>query len=111
GFNVVVHEIAHKLDMRDGAMNGTPRLPSTIRRSEWVGIMQAAYDGFVRAVERGRETQVDPYAAESVDEFFAVTSELHFSDPGTLRSAMPAVAALLERYYGPAAVAAPATGR
>lgn len=111
GFNVVVHEIAHKLDMRDGAMNGVPRLPASIRRSEWVAIMQPAYDAFVRAVERGRDTAVDPYAAESVDEFFAVTSELHFSDLQTLHGAMPGVAALLARYYGPAAVAAAAAGR
>jgi Mlc titration factor MtfA (ptsG expression regulator) len=106
GFNVVVHEIAHKLDMRDGAMNGMPHLPPSIRRGEWIVIMQPAYDAFARAVERGRDTAVDPYAAISVDEFFAVTSELHFSDPRTLQGAMPGVAALLARYYGPATVAA-----
>jgi Mlc titration factor MtfA (ptsG expression regulator) len=111
GFNVVVHEIAHKLDMRDGAMNGVPLLPPSIGRREWVAIMQPAYDAFVRAVERGRDRLVDPYAAQSVDEFFAVTSELHFSDPRTLRSAMPGVAALLARYYGPAAVAVETSAR
>jgi Mlc titration factor MtfA (ptsG expression regulator) len=111
GFNVVVHEIAHKLDMRDGAMNGVPRLPAAIHRREWVGVMQPAFDAFVRAVERGRDTAVDPYAAESVDEFFAVTSELHFSDPQTLRGAMPGVAALLARFYDAAPVAAAAAGR
>lgn len=99
GFNVVVHEIAHKLDMLDGAMNGVPRLPAGLSRREWIEAMQPAYDGLVRAVERGRETLIDPYAAESVDEYFAVTSELHFSDPATLRRAAPAVAGLLARYY------------
>ncbi|RYD16222.1 MAG: zinc-dependent peptidase [Lysobacteraceae bacterium] len=99
GFNVVVHEIAHKLDMQDGAMNGMPRLPADLSRREWIGAMQPAYDGLVRAVEHGRETLIDPYAAESVDEYFAVTSELHFSDPDTLRRAAPAVADVLARYY------------
>ncbi|MEO5626501.1 MAG: M90 family metallopeptidase [Dokdonella sp.] len=111
GFNVVVHEIAHKLDMRDGAMNGMPLLPSPLARREWITTMQTAYDGLVRAVERGRDSLIDPYAAESADEFFAVTSELHFSDPVTLQRAAPAVAALLARYYGRRAVAVAAAGR
>ncbi|MEO7062676.1 MAG: M90 family metallopeptidase [Dokdonella sp.] len=101
GFNVVVHEIAHKLDMLDGPPNGVPRLPATIARREWLAVMQPAYDSLVRAVERGRDTLIDPYAAESVDEFFAVASELHFSDPDTLRRAAPPVATLLTRFYGP----------
>lgn len=115
GFNVVVHEIAHKLDAGDGAMNGTPALPPSIPRREWIDTMQAAYDAFVRRVERGRDTEIDPYAAESPDEYFAVLSELHFSDPATLARAEPAVAALLARLYGGAArsdtVARPPFGR
>ncbi|WP_300621434.1 M90 family metallopeptidase [Dokdonella sp.] len=100
GFNVVVHEIAHKLDALDGAMNGTPRLPAAIPRREWIDTMQGAWDAFVREVDRGRETLIDPYAAESPDEYFAVLSELHFSDPATLVRAEPAVAGLLARFYG-----------
>lgn len=103
GFNVVVHEIAHKLDALDGAMNGTPRLPASIPRREWIETMQAAYDAFARTVARGRDTAIDPYAAESPDEYFAVLSELHFSDPATLLRAEPAVARLLARFYGSAA--------
>lgn len=102
GFNVVVHEIAHKLDLLDGAMNGVPQLPPTIARREWVATMQASYDRLARAVERGRDTYIDPYACEGADEFFAVASELHFSDPAGLARAEPAVAALLTRYYEPA---------
>ena len=101
GFNVVAHEIAHKLDMLDGAVDGVPRLPPHISRHEWLAAMQPAYDALVRAVERGRDSMIDPYAAESVDEYFAVVSELHFSDPQLLRRAAPAVGALLQRFYGP----------
>lgn len=111
GFNVVVHEIAHKLDMLDGAPNGVPRLPAGISRREWLAAMQPAYDALVRAVERGRDTLIDPYAAENVGEFFAVVSELHFSDAATLARAAPAVAALLARFYGPRAVAVAPLGR
>ncbi len=107
GFNVVAHEIAHKLDMLDGAMNGVPRLPREIARREWIETLQTAYDALVRAVDRGRETFVDPYAAESADEYFACVSELHFSDPAGLARFEPAVAALLARFYGPRGISAP----
>lgn len=100
GFNVVVHEIAHKLDLLDGAMNGVPALPASLPRREWIATMQAAYDGLVATLDAGEETAIDPYAGESAEEFFAVVSELHFSDPALLGDALPAVADLLRRYYG-----------
>jgi len=100
GFNVVVHEIVHKLDMLDGALDGVPRLPPGLARREWIETMQGAYDRLMRAVERGRETLIDPYAAEGVDEFFAVVSELHFSDPGGLAGTEAELARLLARFYG-----------
>ena len=106
GFNVVAHEIAHKLDMLDGATDGVPRLPDGIARREWIETMQGAYDRLVRAVDRERRTFIDPYAAESADEYFAVVSELHFSDRAGLARAEPRVAALLARFYGPKDVAA-----
>lgn len=101
GFNVVVHEIAHKLDMLDGDPNGTPRLPRSIVRREWIATMQPAFDRIVQSVEHDRQTLIDSYAAESVDEYFAVVSELHFSDPACLAQAEPAVAEMLSRFYGP----------
>lgn len=100
GFNVVIHEIAHKLDMLDGSINGTPALSSAIPRKHWISVMQQAFDTFVDAVDRGEAVEIDPYAAESVDEFFAVVSEYHHSAPAQLQRCMPAVAALMGRYYG-----------
>lgn len=100
GLNVVIHEIAHKLDMLDGAMNGVPRLPASITREEWIATMQAAYDGFAAAVDAGAETAIDPYAAESAEEFFAVLSEYHFSCANALHDALPDAASLLQRVYG-----------
>lgn len=99
GFNVVIHEVAHKLDMLDGAIDGVPRLPPWIARAEWTCTMQAAYDDLVRRVDRGAPCAIDPYASESVDEFFAVTSELHFSDQASLQGEMPEVARLLHRFF------------
>ncbi len=99
GFCVAVHEMAHKLDALDGAIDGTPPLPRAWQR-EWARDFQAAFDALARDVDRGRRTVIDDYAAEAPEEFFAVCSEYHFSDPATLRRAMPRVAAHLERFYG-----------
>jgi MtfA peptidase len=101
GYNVVAHEMAHKLDMLAPPANGVPPLPGGIQRRGWIETMQQAFDRHKRSVERGRETVIDPYAAEAPEEFFAVTTEMHFSEPHVLREAEPAVAGLLEAFYGP----------
>jgi Mlc titration factor MtfA (ptsG expression regulator) len=104
GFCVAVHEMAHKLDVLDGALDGTPPLPRAWQR-EWARDFQQAYDALARDVDRGRRTAIDAYAAEAPEEFFAVASEYHFSDPRTLKRAMPKVAAHLEEFYGPSPLA------
>ncbi|HEX7814328.1 M90 family metallopeptidase [Dyella sp.] len=101
GYNVVVHEIAHKLDMLDGPADGVPPLPDSIPRRRWISTFQRAYDNLVADVARGRHTLIDPYAAESPDEYFAVVSELHWSQPSVLRQAEAGIADLLRAYYGP----------
>lgn len=101
GFQVVAHEIAHKLDLSDGAMNGTPALPDAARRRAWRAAFQPAFEDLQEILDSGREPAIDAYAAESVDEFFAVTSEYHFTAPAVLAAAYPAVAEQLARYYGP----------
>ena len=99
GFCVVAHEIAHKLDALDGAMDGTPPLPRDWQK-QWASDFQRAYEALCADVDDGRDTAIDPYAAESPEEFFAVCTEHHFSDVATLRKAMPEVAAHLQRFYG-----------
>lgn len=99
GLNVVAHEIAHKLDLRDGVLDGTPPLPAA-RVASWVRDLQTAYEQLNADVDAGIDTLIDPYAAESPEEFFAVVSEVHFSAPALLQEAMPAVAAQLRQFYG-----------
>lgn len=99
GFCVAVHEIAHKLDALDGVLDGTPPLSGAWQRG-WARDFQQAFDALAADVDAGRATAIDGYAAEAPEEFFAVVSEYHFSDPATLREAMPMVAAHLERFYG-----------
>jgi Mlc titration factor MtfA (ptsG expression regulator) len=100
GFCVAVHEMAHKLDALDGVLDGTPPLPRAWQR-EWARDFQQAYDGLCAQVDAGEDVAIDPYAAEAPEEFFAVCSEYHFSDPALLRSALPHVATHLQRLYGP----------
>ena len=100
GCCVAVHEMVHKLDALDGVLDGTPPLPRAWQR-EWARDFQQAYDAFAHRVERRRHTALDPYAAEAPEEFFAVCSEYHFSDPGLLEREQPRVAAHLRRLYGP----------
>ena len=35
GYNAVIHEMAHKLDMSNGAMDGCPRLHRGMRAADW----------------------------------------------------------------------------
>ncbi len=79
GMNLVVHEFAHKLDMRNGEANGCPPLPATMPPHIWKKTLTAAYEHFRTRVESGDHTAIDPYAAESPAEFFAVLSR--FSSP------------------------------
>ena len=97
--NLVIHEFAHKIDMRDGDANGCPPLADDAARGVWQRVMRAAYADFCARVERGEDTEIDPYAAENPGEFFAVLSEVFFADPLLLRHDYPDVYAEFARFY------------
>lgn len=98
-YNVVIHEVAHVLDNRNGAFNGFPPLPAGMDRARWTADFSAAFDTLNRQLDADLEPQIDPYAATAPTEFFAVTSEYHFERPDLLRQAFPAVARQLARFY------------
>ncbi len=50
--NVVLHEFAHKLDMRDGAADGAPYLDSKAQIEQWSRVMSAEYQQLGRARRR-----------------------------------------------------------
>ena len=99
GMNVVIHEFAHKLDMSNGVADGMPPLHAGMDRAAWSAAFSKAYDGFCNAVDRGRDTWLDPYAAEDPAEFFAVLSETFFVHPLQTRRRYPDVYDQLRRYY------------
>jgi len=100
-YNLVIHELAHKLDMLGGSANGLPPLHRTMRVADWASAMQAAYDSLNAALDADpdAETSIDPYAAEHPAEFFAVTSEYFFAGPDLLHAAFPAVYEQLKLFY------------
>ena len=79
--NVVIHEVAHKLDMlRDGA-NGAPPMHPDMRAGEWHDIFSAAWERLQNDWQHHRSLPLDDYALTSPAEFFAVCSETFFEAP------------------------------
>lgn len=99
GNNVIIHEIAHKLDALDGVANGKPPLHSGMNIKVWSDSFSAAYDDFVWRVESYERTAIDPYAAHSPAEFLAVFSEAFFETPQEVKRAYPDVFGQLCRFY------------
>jgi Mlc titration factor MtfA (ptsG expression regulator) len=111
GYNVVIHEFAHKLDMRSGDPNGFPPLHAGMSAARWKQAFTEAYKDFCARVDEAEELAetddgaaldelpIDPYAAESAGEFFAVASEAFFETPELLEPAYPAVYGQLRLFY------------
>lgn len=97
--NVVIHEFVHKLDMLNGSADGLPPLHPGMDARAWAAAFREAYDGFCDALERGKDTWLDPYAAEHPSEFFAVISEAFFEDPAQTKRRYPEVYEQLRLFY------------
>lgn len=97
-FNVVIHEFAHVMDMRDGVADGVPPLEAAARE-RWIDIIDAEWEKFCARVDAGEQTLIDPYGAEAVEEFFAVAVEAFFVAPAAMRAQEPAMYALLAGFF------------
>ncbi|WP_034412292.1 zinc-dependent peptidase [Derxia gummosa] len=125
-FAPVIHEFAHKLDMRNGGVADgipafDPKLHAGLDPDDWADELDAAWEAFGGAVEDledrfprsidpesdegraiyERELPLDAYAAESEAEFFAVATEAYFVTPARLRGAFPHLAAMFDAYFRP----------
>ena len=120
-FNVVIHEFAHKLDLRTGIADGMPELhgrPGLSART-WRSVLEESLDRYTHLLDTVEaaippdvdpespdahpwyaQLPLDPYAATDEAEFFAVSSESFFVDPQPLAQALPAWYRLLAAYYG-----------
>ena len=99
GVNVVIHEFAHKLDMLNGDANGYPPLHQGMSRETWSEVFSTAYGDFCSRVDADEDVAIDPYAAESPAEFFAVMSEVFFESPHMVLSTYAGVYAQLRAFY------------
>lgn len=114
GYNVVIHEFAHKIDLKNGDIDGCPPLPpgflgssnATQARALWMDRLQQEYNAFsdrVRAAQRFQglavEPWMDPYAMESPSEFFAVAVEAYFVNPSRMAADSPGLHKLIDAFF------------
>ena len=111
GHNVVIHEFAHKLDMRNGGANGFPPLHKGMNTAVWKQTFMAAYLDFCQRTDRADalarrdggvaldQLPIDPYASENPAEFFAVISEAFFEIPENVHTTYPQVYRQLTLFY------------
>ncbi len=99
GYNVVIHELAHKIDMRNGPPDGFPPLHRGMAPAQWSAAFTTAFEDMNRRLDAGEETTLDPYAAEDPAEFFAVLSEYFFERPGLLDASYPDVYRQMRDFY------------
>lgn len=96
GHNVVFHEFAHKLDMLDDVVDGTPPLPDHTARERWIEVCTTEYR-LLRAGAGGHLLR--DYAMVNPGEFFAVATEVFFDLPGELLAQKPALYGVLRDFY------------
>ena len=112
GYNVVIHEFAHKIDMRAGEPDGCPPLPAGFMgsaspraaRERWLAMLTPAYDAFREKViiaERfgGEEPWLDAYGAQSITEFFAVACEGYFVNRDAFKRDFASLVTLFDAFF------------
>jgi len=106
GMNLAIHEFAHKIDLRDGAPDGCPPMPSKAARERWLGVLEPAYRAFreqVIVAERfgGEPPWLDAYGATAIDEFFAVACEAYFVNRERFSASFATLVPLFDGFFGP----------
>ena len=120
GSNVVIHEFAHKLDMRNGPVDGCPPLPTGFMGTHsaraahecWWAAWEPAYADFqeqVRLAERFGHPWpwLDAYGATAPAEFFAVVCEAYFVQRTRCGHEFPTLLPLLDAFFRPNQVGKP----
>jgi MtfA peptidase len=138
GYNVVIHEFTHKIDMLNGDADGVPpfdrRLHPQLDAHGWQQALDDAYERFNAELDliegslpdglapddeaadaHYAHLPLDAYAAYDLGEFFAVSSEAFFVDPARLEQAFPQWYRQLAQFFrqdplNHAAAAGPAAG-
>ena len=99
GYNVVLHEFAHKLDEENSGTNGLPILHETGHYAEWAEVLGREYRSFADRVARRKNKVIDDYGLTSPPEFFAVATESFFEKASSMQKRLPDLYAQLKRFY------------
>ncbi|MGH9004671.1 MAG: zinc-dependent peptidase, partial [Acidimicrobiia bacterium] len=85
GRDVVLHEFAHKLDMLDDVVDGTPPLHHQEDGPRWHEVCTREFD----LLQEGEGWPLRDYGATDPGEFFSVATETFFTLPLQLEEAKP----------------------
>ncbi len=99
GYNVVIHEFAHKIHMEGGGDEDFPAARAEMNAKKWRETLELAYERFCGEVDAGRPTLIDDYASEHPAEFFAVMSETFFTQSAVLARDYPELYLQLALFY------------
>ena len=93
--NTAIHEFVHLIDKMDGTLDGVPELLLERKYvAQWQQLLQTTMDNIRQGV-----SEIDPYAATSPVECFAVISEYFFEQPKTFRTYHPDLYNMLHRIF------------
>lgn len=95
GENVVVHELAHVLDLADGDADGAPAGFAWRAIPGWDALIKRR----LKAVRRGEGGPLRAYAGTDSAETFAVATEVFFEQPERLRKRDPELYEALATLY------------
>ncbi|MEJ2330483.1 MAG: zinc-dependent peptidase, partial [Gammaproteobacteria bacterium] len=99
GYNVVLHEFAHKLDEENNGTNGQPILHTAGHYKEWAEVLGREYRSFADRVSRRKNKVIDEYGLTSPAEFFAVATESFFEKSVAMQETLPDLYEQLEKFY------------
>lgn len=100
GYNVVLHEFAHKLDEENAGTNGSPILEDRNQYATWATVLSEEFEALGKRVATGKNDVIDDYGLTSPAEFFAVATESFFEKPAAMKRRLPALYDQLKRFYG-----------
>ena len=99
GYNVVLHEFAHKLDEENSGTNGQPILHAAGHYQEWAEVLGREYRSFAGRVSRRENKVIDEYGMTSPAEFFSVATESFFEKAKAMQRRLPDLYEQLKKFY------------
>jgi len=97
GKNLILHELAHQLDLEDGLDDGVPHHYGSTEYGSFKTSIMTHFASY--RLGEDVNSPIDEYAATSHAEFFAVATETFFEKPQQLKKIHPKLYDELQKYY------------